>query len=73
MIFYLAVAARLVSCLIDRRLVLRRAVFVDVVGVKYTTQCVSVVPRGGSLEKLLCSQYILLCKVSDRDGLGSDM
>lgn len=70
--FYLAVAVRLVSCLIDRRLVLRRAMFVDMFGVKYITLSVSVVLGGGSLEKLVCSQCIFLCKVSDRDDLGSD-
>lgn len=47
--------------------------FVDVFGVKYTTRSVSVILRGGSLEKLLCSQCILCCKVSDRDDVGSDM
>lgn len=46
--------------------------FVDVFGVKYTTHSVWVILRGGSLEKLLCSQYVLRCKVSDRGDLGSD-
>lgn len=46
--FYLTVAAKLVSCLVDRRLVLHRAVFVDMFGGEiHNSQCPSVSWWGG--------------------------
>lgn len=56
----------------DGIFLLRRAVFADVFGVKCTTHSVSVVLQRGSLDKLLCSQCLLPCKVSEGDDHGSD-